>query len=277
MKHTTGSFEGMKGCRLFYQAWLPEGTPRAILAIVPGSGDHCGRYQNLVEGLVPAGYAVAGYDHRGFGRSGGRRGHIDSWDEYRGDLRLFLDLAGRLLPGLPLFLYGYSHGSLVVLDYVLRHADGLSGAILVGTGIEPAAAAPAWQVLLAKALSPILPTFSARVAFEASSLSRDPQVVKACKEDPLWHWKRSARFASETLKVIDWIRNRPGEIRLPVLFLHGELDPLVKAAGVRRFFEQIPYPDKAIHVYPGALHELHNDLDHEQVVNDVARWIAAHL
>ncbi len=248
MSCTSGSLEGAKGCRLFYQTWLPEGASRAVLVLVHGAGEHCGRYQNLVDGLVPAGYAIAGYDQRGHGRSGGRRGHIDSWDEYRGDLRLFLDLAGHLLPGVPVFLYGHSHGTLMALDYILRHPEGLSGAVLSGTALEPAEAAPAWQVLLAKTLSGLLPTFSLRVRLEGSTLSRDGRVARAYEEDPLVHWLRSVRWGAESLQAIEWIKARPGDIRLPVLFLHGESDRLVRASGAQLFYDQIQYPDKAIRI-----------------------------
>ncbi len=272
-----GYFDGVKGCRLYYQAWLPKGRPRAVVALVHGAGEHCGRYGNVADGLVPAGYAVIGYDLRGHGRSGGRRGHIDSWDDYRGDLGRFLGFVGRVLPGVPAFLYGHSTGSLIALDYILRHPEGLRGAIVSGTAIEPSGAAPAALVLLAKALSGLVPTYTMRIKLEGSDLSRDAQVAKAYMEDPLNHWYRSARWGTEHLKVIAWIKSRPADIRLPVLFLHGEADPLVKAEGARRFFDRIEYPDKTMRVYPGGLHEPHNDLDYKQVVSDVAQWIEAHL
>lgn len=277
MKEQTGHFEGVKGLKLFYKAWLPDEPPKAILVLIHGVGEHIDRYPHLVEGLVPAGFLLTGYDQRGHGRSEGQRGHIDSWEEYRGDIRIFLDVARKLAPGRPLFLWGHSQGSLEVLDYVLRYPEGLAGAIISATALEPTDAAPPHLVLVAKVLSGIMPRFALKVKLEGASLSRDPQVAQAYMNDPLVHWQRSARWGTESLKTIQWIKAHAGDVRLPVLFLHGEADPLVSVAGAQRFFEQITYPDKTLRIYPGSLHECHNDLDCGLVVADVASWLNSHL
>jgi alpha-beta hydrolase superfamily lysophospholipase len=70
-----------------------------------------------------------------------------------------------------------------------------------------------------------------------------------------------------------WIRQRAGEIRLPVLFIHGGDDPFNLASGVEQYFQQITYPDKMLEIYPGSRHETHNDLDHAQVAADIAGWM----
>jgi len=271
------TFEGVKGCRLYYKAWMPEVKPKAVMAIVHGVGEHIERYKNFVDALPASGYSVIGYDQRGHGNSGGQRGHIHSWEEYRGDLRIFLGVVKNLAPGLPVFLYGHSMGSLVVLDYLLRSPEGLSGAILSGTALLPTQAAPPFLVLVAKTLSGVYPAFSMKVTLEGKSLSRDPEVAKAYMEDPLVHWQRSARWGTESLDVIEWINSHPTQVNLPILFVHGECDPLVSAEGARRFFEQVSYPDKTLRIYPECLHEPHNDLDYKQVISDIIGWMDAHI
>jgi alpha-beta hydrolase superfamily lysophospholipase len=277
MKEQTGYFEGAKRSQLFYEVWLPDAPPRAALVIVHGGGEHINRYKNLVDGLVPAGFILTGYDQRGHGRSEGQRGHIDSWSEYREDIRIFLDLAGELARGLPMFLFGHSQGSLEVLDYILHYADGLAGAIISATALYPEGVAPPHLVLLARVLSGIVPRFPLRLSVEGTSLSRDPQVAKAYMEDPLVHWSHSVRWGTEGLRIIERIKGRGGEINMPVLFLHGECDPLVSAAGARRFFEEIRYPDKTFHIYPEGLHEPHNDLCYEQAISDIRSWMDRHI
>ena len=137
MKQSSGNFEGMNGCKLYYKTWLPEAHPKAALVIVHGAGEHIDRYQNVVNGLVESEIALVGYDQRGHGRSEGQRGHINSWDEYRGDLQECIKMSRQMLPDTPQFILGHSLGSLIVLDYLIYHQEGLSGAILSGTPLDP--------------------------------------------------------------------------------------------------------------------------------------------
>jgi len=277
VKEQTRHFEGTKGLQLFWQAWLPDGPPKAVVVIIHGAGEHIGRYANMVNALIPAGYLVAGYDQRGHGRSEGQRGHILSWDEFRQDLRSFLRTARQLAPGLPVFLYGHSQGSLILLDYILREPDGLAGAISSGTALEPLDAAPPPLVLVAKAMSGLVPTFTMKVSLPGATLSRDPQVARAYDQDPMVFWKRSARWGTECLKTIEFIKAHAGEIKLPILFLHGEADPLVSVAGACHCCDQVSCTDKTICVYSEGLHEPHNDLQQAQVMADVAGWLDRHL
>lgn len=262
---------------LFSKTWLPDDSPRAIVVIVHGVGEHIDRYKNLVDALVPAGYMVTGYNQRGHGHSQGKRGHINSWDEYRGDLRIFLDEVKKLEPEVPIFLYGHSMGSLVVLDYVLHDSKGLAGAIISGTALEPAGVAPPFLMWLARRLSGIVPGFTIKLKLKGSDLSRDPIVAKAYMEDPLVYWERTFRWGAESLRIVEWIKSRAGEINLPVLFIHGEADPLNLPSGAQSFYEQVQYPDKTLIVYPGGVHEPHNDLDFPRVTSDIEQWIARHI
>lgn len=277
MEPTNETFTGVAGCQLSSMTWKPAGEPKAVLAIVHGAGEHMGRYHNLAAALIPKGYALSGYDQRGHGRSEGRRGHIDSWGDYRGDLEIFLARVGDMFPRVPFFLLGHSMGTLVVLDYLQGYSPALKGAILSGTALDPADAAPPVQVFLAKALSRIYPTFSMQVPIPGDSLSKDPQVVHAFHQDPLVHFTRSARWGTESLGVIERIKANPEKIQTPLLFLHGEKDRLVTAGGARRFFESLPLADKAIHIYPEGFHEPLNDLNSSQVIADLESWMAAHI
>jgi len=273
----TGTFTGVGGLKLFYRTCQPSSPPKAILAIVHGAGEHMDRYPHLVQALLRAGYAAAGFDLRGHGRSEGLRGHINTWDEYRQDVQRFLALARREFPGIPVFLYAHSLGSLIGLDFIMRHPEGLRGAVISGNSLEPTDAAPPHLVLIARVLSRIRPTLALKISLPGASLSRDPQVARAYDEDSLVHWQRTTRWGTECLKVIDWIWQNAGQLSLPVLFVHGGADPLVSVAGARRFYEQAASSDKAMNVYPDGLHEPHNDLDHAQVTGDIVEWLDARI
>ncbi len=277
MKQGEGNFDGSGGLKLYARWWLPEGDPRASLGIVHGFGEYCDRYTNLVEGLVPDGLALFGFDLRGHGRSPGQRGHINSWEEYRLDAGHFLEMIEEKQPGKPLFLYGHSMGALVALDYIMRNPGDLAGAIISGAPIKPVGVAKPYLVIIAKLLSRVWPSFPLDLGLEKAALSRDPLVVKAYEENPLVHGQASARWGTESLETIAWIRANPTRVNLPILMIHGGADRINDPQGTSEFFEGITFPDKQLKIYAGSYHEPHNDLEHVKVVEDMAQWIDKHL
>lgn len=273
MIHREANIRGSAGLDLFVQIWQPAGEIRGVVALVHGIGEHSGRYAYLVERLVGSGFAVAGLDNRGHGRSGGRQGHIDSWSEYREDVHTFLEYVSAQFPRLPLFLYGHSLGALIVTDYVLFHPEGLDGLIVSGHPLRPTGSAKPLLILLARILSKYRPTISFPLGLDEGTLSRDPEVVKAYREDPLVFRKVSARWGTETLAAIDRVRARASEIKLPLLILHGGADRINSVDGSKELFGLASSPDKQIRIYPGGYHEPHNDLDREVVATDVIEWL----
>lgn len=276
MEHREGTFEGAGGLELYYQTWRAEKKSLAVLAIIHGFGEHSGRYTNVVNHLIPKGYAVFGFDLRGHGRSPGQRGHINSWDEYREDVRAFLQMTSQREPNQPVFMLGHSMGALIALDYVLRDSAGLRGAIISGAPLEPVGVAKPFLVMLARALSRVWPRFSLPLGLDAKGISRDPDVVKAYEADPLVHGKTTVRWGTEILQTIEWAKAHAAEVNIPILLIHGGSDPLNSPDGTRNFFEKVISPDKEMKVYPGSYHEAHNDLGYGQVMNDIAQWLERH-
>jgi len=277
MRQSEGIFHGAGGLELFYRGWLPDGDARAALAICHGHGEHSGRYENVVDSLVPRGFAVYGFDHRGHGRSPGRRGHIDSYAQYRADVGAFLRLIESREPDRLVFLMGHSMGALVVLDYLIHDSNGIRGAIVSGAPIEPAGVAKPALVLVSRLLSRVCPRFPMRLGLDVSALSRDAGVVRAYIEDPLVHGRFTARWGMESLAAVARVKARAAELTVPVLFIHGEADRLNLPGGVRSFFDRAASLDKAIEIYPEMFHELHNDLGYDRVLSDLGHWLERHL
>jgi alpha-beta hydrolase superfamily lysophospholipase len=274
MQHLEGRFSASDGLELYYQHWRPESEPRAVVALVHGVGEHSGRYGNMVGPLVEAGYAVYGYDQRGHGMSPGPRVHIVRWAEYREDLRSFLALVAEQLPDRPIFLYGHSMGSLVALDYLMDRPAGVAGAIISGVATEPAGVGGPAVKATAKLLSGIVPRFSVDLGIDANDLTRDPEELALRLADPLVTSRATVRWGAESLATVERVKAGSARIDVPLLIIHGEADPLNMVAGAHALYAAVRRPDKTLHVYPGARHEVHNDFGHEAVAADIKEWLA---
>ncbi len=138
MKTENGTFTAQDGTSLYWKAWLPEGTPKAVVHLIHGYAEHIERYGNVVNELVPAGYVVFGNDHRGHGKSQGRRGHVKGFQEFIDDERQFsLEVIKAQYPNTPYFVLGHSMGSLIALNYAEQYPDSLKALVLSGTGSQP--------------------------------------------------------------------------------------------------------------------------------------------
>jgi len=270
-----GRFAGVGGLELYWQRRRPAaGEPRAAIALVHGVGEHCGRYGNLVDPLVAAGYAVYGYDQRGHGRSPGPRVHIERWADYSDDLHTFLGLVAVREPDRPLVLYGHSMGSLVVLDELLQHPGGVAGAVVSGVALQPAGVGKPYQRILVRALSRVVPRMSLDLKIDSDDLTRDPAALAAGRADPHLTSRATVRWGAESLAAVERITAGMAAIEAPLLVLHGGADPLNRPAGAHALVDTARGSDTTLRVYPGVRHEPHNDLGHEQVAADVIDWLA---
>ena len=278
----------MGGLELFARRWAPGARPRAAVAIVHGFGDHSGRYADAVRPLTAAGFAVHGFDLRGHGRSAGRRGHIDAWSDYRGDIDRYLDhVRSQETTGTPLFLYGHSLGAAIVLEYGLHRQegsagveDGLVGVVASSPALRPKGVRSPVLEGLAAGMSRVWPTIALNVPLEDEALSRSPERVAAAKADPLNHRRLTARGTVETLRALAWTEAHAGEWRLPLFIFHGSADRVIDPAGTVAFADNARAggaPDVELRIYEGGYHEAHNDIDAAAVEADVVDWLDRHL
>jgi len=274
MQYTEGRFLGTGGLELYRQSWLPESEPDAVIVLVHGVGEHSGRYMGVVGPLVQRGYAVCGYDQRGHGHSPGQPVFVERWLEYREDLGRLLGVVAEEFPDRPVFVYGHSMGSLVVLDYLLFHPEGLAGAIISGVAIEPAGVGSHVTIALARLLTGVLPRMSVDLGIDANSLTHDPVALAAYQADPMVTGRATVRWGTESLDAVTRVKEGMGQICLPLLVLHGQDDPLNRVDGAKALFSATSHPDSRLCIYPDTYHEPHNDLVHDQVAADIGQWVA---
>ena len=265
---------GHGGLKLFARSWLPEGTARDVVVIAHGYGEHGDRYANVVERLVPAGYAVHAIDHRGHGRSGGRRALIDRMDRVIEDLHGFIEQIRARHGGGKVKLLGHSMGGSIALGYALRYPQDLSGLILSGPAVG--GFVPLGQRLVLRLLAALAPNLGT-LALPASAVSRDPAVVAAYERDPLvYHGKVPARTAGEMVAAAASYPARAGEMKLPVLIQHGAQDKLIPLEPNRAVYDALGSTDKTVKIYEGLYHEIYNEPEHGAVIDDLVAWLEAH-
>jgi alpha-beta hydrolase superfamily lysophospholipase len=277
MRHLEGQIQTSDGLSLYSQSWLPDSEPKAAVAFFHGQSDHSGRYANLVNALIPAGYALFMADLRGHGKSPGLRGHILSWEDYRRDMTALMEHARQTLPDIPHFFGGHSMGGLLALNIALDNPPGYQGVVASAPALRFAFEPPAAMITMARILSRVAPRTVISNQLDASGLTHDQAVVEAYKADPLVHGKITTRAAVElTITQADSLA-RAGQTTLPLLILHGSADPIIAADGSREYFEKASSADKTLKIYEGLYHEIFNELEKKQVLDDVVGWLDAHL
>lgn len=277
MNHQEGFFEGVRSTRIYYQSWLPDCGPKAVLMIVHGLGEHSGRYLNLVNHFVPQGFAVYGMDHPGHGKSDGVRKYVDRFADFIENVKFYFDRVQAWQAGKPIFLVGHSMGGLISAVYLLDHQAGLKGAILSGPSVKiPGNVSPV-TVFMGKLLDTLMPRLGL-LKTDPDGVSRDPAVVRAYKDDPLVHpGKTTVRLAAEMVKAMRRVSTEAGKITLPILILQGGADWIVDPGGARMLYDLVGSTDKMIKIYEGLYHEVYNEPEHPQVLRDVEQWIGKHM
>ena len=220
------------------------------------------------------GYPVYALDHRGHGRSGGRRAVVDRMDNAVADLHTFVAFAASQHPGHKVFLLGHSMGGTISLAFAPRHQEELAGMVLSGPVAVLEAASPALRVA-AKVLSALTPNLGV-FGVDPSLVSRDPEVVRAYREDPLvFHGKLPARTVAELAGAVERFPATVGGIRLPLLLMHGTADKLAPPAGSSMVNERAGSSDKTLRLYDGLFHEILNEPEKETVIGDLLDWLNA--
>ncbi|MEA2430024.1 MAG: hypothetical protein QOI19_497 [Thermoleophilaceae bacterium] len=270
--HEEGRFGGEGGLEIYWQAWLPEGEPRAVIVLAHGASEHGGRYAWTGEELNKRGYAVYAIDHRGHGRSAGDRAVIDRMHNAVEDLHTLVERAQGAYPGRPLVLLGHSMGGAVALAYTAEHEDALDALVLSGALAVLEAASPVQRVA-GRVLSVVAPSLGV-VAIDSSAVSRDPEVVADYDADPLnYHGKLPARTVAELSRAIDRFPDAVTHFRLPMLVMHGTADRLVPIAGSEMVVDRAGSEDKTFKRYDGLFHEILNEPERQQVLDDIADWL----
>ncbi len=275
-RRNEGTYTTTDGLQLRTITWLPDQDAgiEGVVIIAHGLGEHAGRYDHVAEALVATGFAVRALDHRGHGRSGGLRGHVDEFAQLSRDLSAVVQAFRAEYPDLPAVVYGHSLGGLITLQFHINHPDhGLNGLILSNPLLEVAFVPPRWKTMAARLLSRLAPRLRLDNELDTTEISRDPAEVKAYEDDPLVHRLISTRLFSEMMAAADRTGACSASFRLPTLWILGGSDKIVSAKAGEAFARKLQAEDTTIRVWPDSYHEPHNDLDRAEVIEAIVGWV----
>ncbi|MCL2764085.1 MAG: lysophospholipase [Treponema sp.] len=304
-------FESHDGTRLYLYRWLPAAEPKAVLHIVHGMAEHASRYRLLAEKLTEAGIEVWAADQRGHGKTanpdingpdrGGLLGHCadgNGFTRVTADLHNLNAEIHKIKPGVPLFLLGHSWGSFIVQNYMVYTDDiKIKGCILSGTkgpgDFMVKAGVPFMTLLaalkgqrkgsrIAKSIAdgpynkPFKPN---RTAFDW--LCRDDAVVDKYVLDPLCGFLCSSGFYRDLAKLLYNIHRAEamGRINksLSVYVFSGSADPVgdmgKSPTALVNEYRNLGINDLEFVLYPGARHEILNETNREEVIDNLLSWI----
>lgn len=266
---------------LYYRQWATKSgkhqeSPKAVVMLIHGLGEHCQRYNNLADHLNANGYVLSSMDLPNHGNSEGQKGHVDSFT-------LFQDAAVGLharikseYPDTPIFLLGHSMGGLISTRFLMDHQEKFKGALLSGAAIESPQAPPAWQVSLISLIAKILPK-SGMLELDGNLVSRDSKVVAEYFSDPLINdQKLSAKLLVEFFNTMDEVKQGANVIKLPMMIMHGTDDRLTAPSGSQWLFDSIASTDKTLKLYDGLFHEIFNEPEAPSIYAEVVAWLDQH-
>lgn len=254
--------DGDGGAHIQLRSAVPDGRIRAVVQINHGMAEHSERYRRFARKLVGAGYAVYAHDHRGHGHTTAPRTPQGcfgpgGFDAVIGDVLRINDHVNALHDGVPVVVFGHSMGSIIGLNFALRHPDRVAALACWNAGVEAGLLAKASRVILgAEAMirgrnrpSRIAPrlTFDAwnkvfkpnRTAFDW--LSRDIAEVDAYVADPLCGFDCSSGLWLDLLAGVRFgaddrnLSVLPKD--LPIHVMGGAKIPAPRAGGIWRIWQ----------------------------------------
>ncbi|KRE91137.1 hypothetical protein ASG89_34410 [Paenibacillus sp. Soil766] len=269
------TFQGVGGAELFYRRATPlEAPAKGVIIAVHGHGDHSGGLVNMCEALVQGGYLVYSADSRGHGHSPGIRGFIRSWDEYLGDLHRFRELVVSENPQLPLFIIGHSMGGVISADYVLKHASGVSGLILIAPAISYEMTT--FEKWLIRLLGKLRPQLTIQKSGSVEGLTQDPDMMAKLQSDPLRHSTVTPGLGLGLSQAIPRLMKQAHSFQLPLLLQFGREDKTTPPEKLEQFLQAVGSQDKKSYAYSTMRHRPFDDLGRDHFLSDLIGWLEQH-
>lgn len=269
------TLQSSNGETLWGQVWEPGEKTRAVLVLVHGLGEHIQRYQHVADKLNARGIALLGFDQQGHGKTGGKRGVINSAAGLMEDITQAVKLARELFPDLPVFLYGHSMGAVEVLYYGLNGSERPAGILATSPALDTASMSKAQRGLVGL-LKNILPELAVNNGLPIDGLSQNAVSNQAYRDDPLVHPKASIRLAAFMMEAAEDVMEKANDWDVPLYLAHGSADPICPVNGSDQFAERLG--SKVTYKrWDGFYHETHNEPEKDVVIAAMLDWVEGQL
>jgi len=270
------TYQGFDGTTMLMRIWRPESEPKAIVLGIHGLGSHSDLLSFIAEQFISNGYIFYAPDMRAFGTFPGRKGHVESYDEYIKDMESMVAYLKLMHHDTKLFLFGHSLGGLHIIRYIANHPGEADGIMIPC----PAVSERLKMSGAVRALLSFLSKLNAKIYFnnglDYELISRNPEIVKINREDPLRFDKVTPRYGIEGLKASQDGFTLAGKITLPVLLQQTEQDMILDPERNKEFFDNISSEDKTWKLYPDLYHEPFQEEGGEEVFADLFSWLDEH-
>ena len=258
--------------RIFYRRWEVNSS-KGALVITHGLGEHSGRYQHLAKYFNTQGYSVFALDHRGHGQSEGKRGHVETFEDYGDDLHVLLTwVASQGFDG-RIHLLGHSMGAVIATGYAIRYKN-VASVILSSPGFRGKNTLPKYKLKIIYLLEKIVPKISFGNGLDVSGICRSKDVVENYLADPLVHDRISVRWFVAFVNEVHFINQHLKQLVSPCLMLLSVADLLVDYRVSESYFEKFSSSMKTIRHYPDAYHEIFNEVKESQLAfSEISQWL----
>ena len=258
MKITNINLAYNSSYKIFSQMWEPENPPKGVIVLVHGLGEHSGRYStHFADHFSNEGFSILTFDLPGHGKSSGKRGHIEQYEDLNKLVSAGISFAKKEYPLLPIFLYGNSLGALIALEYSIQITPVINGVIASAPVLDVSEPIPPVKLALANIMNKFFPSFTLDSGLNRNMLSSDKSVIEKYNADPLVHGHTSSRLGMYIIEKGSFVRDNAKKISLPTLVMVGSAEGIVSKKAIHDFCEQSNKCSEKI--WTSFYHELHNE------------------
>jgi len=242
------------------------------LLIAHGFSEHIGRYHHIGKFFADHGWRVTALEFRGHGKSGGKKGHVDQWIHFNEDLQAAMGTVGR-----PMALVGHSLGGLISLWSMMYPLTPEVRCVALSNPLLGLVDTPSRRrVLFAKIAARIVPKMIISRESNPERLSRDQQVVEAYRNDPLVSSAVTVRLGQQTVTALQTVNDYAPKYNYPLRLMLGGADSVCCPVQAQEFASKYGGKIDTV-IYEQCFHELFNEPEKEEILNETVQWLVEHF